>query len=789
MDSISLDELKERRQWLVWRSETGAGSKPTKVPYSPLTGHRTGSDEPHRSEWTTYDEATACVSPGGFSGVGVVLTDGLNGIDIDHRSLQDEVTKDVLSKVCSYAERSPFGDGLHILFSVDTDRLPADFIPTYGGGYYKKNNENGIECYLPSISGSRYFTFTGDAVVGLPINDCTEGVLEFLDAYMRRPEPIARTQMTSAPNRAGAALTDDEVIAKALAARNGDKFARLWQGDTSDHNDDDSAADLALCSHLAFWCKGDTAQMDRLFRQSRLMRGKWDRDDYREPTLSKALEGITEFYNPAAPRPILRDGLGEVAIIGGLVEKLDSLSDDGFSDLFVKECGHRIRHSEALGWLVWSGRVWKQSNPEAQELFKEFAAWFETDVKSLHTSTGATRTEAQWDDDKERERWAKGKQDYLRLLKAFAKSMRTHNKIAGCMKLASSAVNVTVEELDNDPYLLNTPSGTVNLKTGELLPHDPAYYCTKATKYATTDNTDASMWDSLLSLISCGDDELVEYLQYIAGMALVGKTYVEAAFIAYGGGANGKSTFFNALYEVLGSYSGKLPADALMSTGRSARFDLAGLLGKRLVIASETEEGQRLSNAMLKQIASTDTITAEEKYKSRFEFAPSFTVVLYTNFLPKVPSSDNGTWRRLKVIPFNATIANPEHDYLERLLRQSGGAILRWAIEGACRFIANNLKLPQCGAVEKAIKEYQADNDWLSHFIEECCIVEPATVCKASDLYERYRNHATETGEYPRNSRDFKAALEERSFTHRRAPGGGGNQWVGIEPRREGGYW
>jgi hypothetical protein len=293
MDSISLDDIKKRKQWLVWRLEMNEKGEETKVSYSPITGRKTGCNEPYRPEWTTYDEAFAYASSGGFPGVGVVFTDGLNGIDIDHKALDDAVVQDVLSKVCSYTEKSPSGEGLHILFTLDADRLPDDFVTRYRENkYYKNNRKLGLECYLPNVGGgARWFTFTEDIIFDHPIEDCTEGVVEFLDAYMRKPEPSPRTQIALAPIRTRALLTDDEVISKARTATNGEKFAGLWDGDTSVHNDDDSAADLALCNILAYWCGGDKVQMDRLFRQSGLMRDKWERDDYREWTLDKALEG------------------------------------------------------------------------------------------------------------------------------------------------------------------------------------------------------------------------------------------------------------------------------------------------------------------------------------------------------------------------------------------------------------------------------------------------------------------------------------------------------------------
>ncbi|HEM5964562.1 TPA: DNA primase, partial [Streptococcus suis] len=161
------------------------------------------------------------------------------------------------------------------------------------------------------------------------------------------------------------------------------------------------------------------------------------------------------------------------------------------------------------------------------------------------------------------------------------------------------------------------------------------------------------LWLETLATFFCGNQELIDYVQMVVGMAAIGKVYQEHLIIAYGSGANGKSTFWNTIARVLGNYSGKLSADALtMSVRRNVSPEMAELKGKRLIIASEMSEGMRLNTSMVKQLCSTDEILAEKKYKAPFHFVPSHTLVLYTNHLPKVGANDDGIWRRLIVIPF-----------------------------------------------------------------------------------------------------------------------------------------
>lgn len=300
-----------------------------------------------------------------------------------------------------------------------------------------------------------------------------------------------------------------------------------------------------------------------------------------------------------------------------------------------------------------------------------------------------------------------------------------------------------------------------------MKPHDPSSMCTKMTMFSPS-NDGEKMWDDFLDVVTQNDKEFKNYLQYIAGQAVIGKIYHEGVVIAHGDGANGKSTLFNTIFDVLGDYSGKIPAEALTTKVKNAKVDLAELLGKRFILASETEEGQRLSIGMLKQIASVDDIVAEKKYHDPFTFTPSHLTVLYTNYLPKVGSNDKGTWRRLIVAPFNADIANPQKDFAEKLIARSSGAVMKWLVEGAQLFLKANYNLPNCKAVEDAIKKYRDENDWVSSFIEDCCIVGKLEKVSGSRLYEVYKEWSTEMGEYVRRNRDFAQALKVAGYESKR---------------------
>ena len=324
--------------------------------------------------------------------------------------------------------------------------------------------------------------------------------------------------------------------------------------------------------------------------------------------------------------------------------------------------------------------------------------------------------------------------------------------------------------------MLNTPSGTYDLRVGitDAHEHRAGDFITKMTSVDPSD-TGKDIWDAALDTFFLGDTELMGYVQEIVGLAAIGKVYIEALIIAYGEGRNGKSTFWNTISRVLGTYSGNMSADTLtVGCKRNVKPELAEAKGKRLIIAAEMEEGMRLNTSTVKQLCSTDEIYAEKKYKDPFSYVPSHTLVLYTNHLPKVGAIDAGTWRRLIVIPFNAKIEGNSDikNYADYLYDKAGGAILTWIVEGAKRVIAKDYHITQPQVVQDAITRYRENNDWLAHFLNDCCEVDKAYKEKSGELYNAYRSYCTQVGEYTRSTTDFYVALESAGFDRHKTNAG-----------------
>lgn len=407
--------------------------------------------------------------------------------------------------------------------------------------------------------------------------------------------------------------------------------------------------------------------------------------------------------------------------------KPDDFSDVGQAEVLAREYSNVLRYSPATDYIVYNGAFWEESKPKSQaaaqalttrqleeaenEIKKIMKEMDENGAAAILAAVGPKK--AVFD-----ETQAKSFEKYQAAIAYgnYAIKRRDSKYIASVLKEARPMLEIEQKVLDSDEFLLNTPSATYDLRTGEATEHNALNLITKQT---LTDPSDkgAEKWEDALNTFFCGDTDLIDYVQKIVGLSAVGKVYVEALIIAYGEGRNGKSTFWNAVSRVLGSYSGNISADILtMGCRRNVKPELAEAKGKRLLIASELEEGMRLNTANVKQLCSTDEIYAEKKYKDPFSYIPTHTLVLYTNHLPKVGAIDKGTWRRLIVIPFEAKIEskNDVKNYADYLFENAGGAILSWIIEGAKKVIDCNFKIEPPQKVKEAIDTYKENNDWLS---------------------------------------------------------------------------
>lgn len=452
-------------------------------------------------------------------------------------------------------------------------------------------------------------------------------------------------------------------------------------------------------------------------------------------------------------------------------------TDVGQAGVLVREYGEIMAFSKATGFLIYDGSVWREDETQARKLSQVLTTWQLEEARERIRAARKKLDEAIEADPQDPEavtaaNLALKSEEKFR---SYVLSRRSSTRISSTLTEAAPQVAVKVEQLDADGYLLNTPAGTVDLRTGEIKPHSPKDYCTKITT-VSPGNDGREEFEAFLSQLSCEDPDFIRYLQEITGLACIGVVKVEQLITAYGSGGNGKSTFFNVLFKVLGDYSGMLSAETLTVQSRKNKSpEYAELRGKRLVIAAELEEGLRLDTAVVKKLCSTDPVYAERKYKDPFYFFPSHHVVLFTNHLPKVGTNDDGTWSRLQVLPFQAKFrgqAGEIKDYAEELYQKCGGYVLRWMIEGAGIVIRNMFMIRQPDCVLEAIGRYKDENDWLSKFLDEYCDQGGNYSTESGRLYRIYRTWCDDVGEFKRSAADFKKAMEARGFRYHKSKTG-----------------
>lgn len=465
--------------------------------------------------------------------------------------------------------------------------------------------------------------------------------------------------------------------------------------------------------------------------------------------------------------------------------KPEDFSDVGQAVVLAREYNESLRYSPSTGYLVYNGSFWEESDPlsqaVAQELTTRQLAEAEIEIKKRlkeMEQNGAFEILAQMGAKKAVSAFNEVQAHSFELYedainyKKYAIKRRDSKYISSALKEVRPMVGITQNLLDEDEFLLNTPSGTYDLRKGasDIRNHNAFDYITKQTT-VDADSVGADLWEDALNTFFCKDKALIDYVQKIVGLSAIGKVYVEALIIAYGEGRNGKSTFWNVVSRVLGTYSGNISADVLtVGCKRNVKPELAEAKGKRLLIAAELEEGMRLNTSNVKQLCSTDEIYAEKKYKAPFSYIPSHTLVLYTNHLPKVGAIDKGTWRRLIVIPFQAKIegSNDVKNFADYLFENAGGAILSWVIAGAKKVIEDNYHIEPPQKVQDAIRKYKENNDWMSHFLMECCEVDESYTAKSGEVYNSYRSYCTQVGDFIRSTADFYTALESNGFDRKK---------------------
>ncbi len=340
------------------------------------------------------------------------------------------------------------------------------------------------------------------------------------------------------------------------------------------------------------------------------------------------------------------------------------------------------------------------------------------------------------------------------------------NRIDAMIDLGKDEVPVTPAQLDADPWKLNVLNGTVDLKTGERLPHNRGDLITKLAPVEYDPEAKAPVFEEFLEKV-LPIEALRKFVQRAIGYSLTGDVSEQVLFFLHGSGANGKTTLMNAFLGLSGDYGMQAAPDLLVAKGTTHPTELADLFGARFVASTEVEDRRRLAENLVKQLTGGDRIKARYMRQDFWEFDPTHKIWLSANHKPEVRGTDHAIWRRIKLIPFGVTIQKRDQDpRLPGKLKEELPGILAWAVRGCLEWQAEGLGEPK--EVTQATEGYRAEQDVLAAFIEECCWVDRNAQVKFKALWSAYQDWCQEAGEHSGSRMKFGKRLDERGFENRR---------------------
>lgn len=800
-------ELKDRDQWVVWKSiPAGEGKKPKKIPFNARSGEEAESNNP--ATWCDYGTALMAYieQPDRYAGIGYVLTefDPFVGIDCDDCIIDGNIepwaTALHATMGCTYAEISQSGQGFKMIVrgtipssaKPQKAKIPTDIIPA--------DQQGRIEMY----ADRRFFALTGNI---LPTASrkivSVNGELTELHAKLKpqqqlptnapAPQRVAPDGSVDAFTRAWVERVERTAVEAVRSAVAGER-----------HNVRVAQARL-LGGLVAHGLMDETYAADVLFRA--------------QPPVANVMQELNAIYagieygkasplpipTPDTPEPIFIDGVAHCPTHhtplrrasnsnGWLCKPGDDLcfwwkgegysapqavpapapqaapagtpppdddstpvdihgmdipehmTDTGNAQRMIRLFGKDVRHSGALGFLVWDGACWQKDESGIV-------------VRMAQQTALSIYAEAQQEEDED-------------VRKALLKHARHSENLSGIHNMTTllgsqEGVTTRMDQFDSNDWLLNAENGIVDLTTGALLSHNRSELMTKKTPAAYNPNATCPTWLTFLDRIFAGDAEMIGYIQRMMGYCLTGSIRAQVMFIAYGSGANGKSVFVNILDSLLGSYATTAdPSTFIVQEKDKIRSDLARLAGARFVSTVELDEGRRLSESLIKRVTGDDVIVARFLQQNEFSFTPKFKLLMATNHAPVIRNNDYAIWRRIRLIPFDVTIPPEERDEgLTDKLKLELPGILAWAVQGCLAWQKDGLKEPQ--KVLVATETYRSNMDLIGQFMEDYIIKGAAMTAPCADVYKAYTSFCEDGGERPMSQRAFGIKMSERGFVNR----------------------
>lgn len=420
-------------------------------------------------------------------------------------------------------------------------------------------------------------------------------------------------------------------------------------------------------------------------------------------------------------------------------------TDLGNAERFIAMHSGNLRYvPQWKQWLVWDGKRWSPDEGGA--------------VMRLAIATAKAMASA-----------ADGGTDFAK----WAIKSQDAAKLSAMIKLAATSAHVEIdcETLDSDPFLLNCENGTIDLRSGALREHRREDLITKLTAVSFDSTATCPTWDRFLATVLGGDEELGAFLRRACGYALTGDVREHVLFVLHGSGANGKSTFLNAIQDALGPYAAPAVEDLLLEKDTTSHAtELADLKGVRLAICIETPRGKWFAENRLKQLTGGDRIKARRLYEDFWSFLPTHKFFVGTNHRPAVSEGSEAIMRRLRFVPFEVTIPETDRDpQLGAKLRDELPGILAWCVRGCSEWQRDGLGMPS--KVKEATEAYRKEQDPVSAFLAECCERDASGKVEPGDLLAAYRHWANDNDAIVVSTPDFQDRLTSLGFTPRKTNG------------------
>lgn len=742
-------ELRNLKQWGLFELKwVEARKKNTKIPINPYDGSAGKSNDPNT--WSDFDTAMRALHDvERADGLAFYFANGYVGLDIDHidSNLEDWRAGDndpnnLVNKFQdltdnTYMEVSQSGTGIHAIFK---GKIPG-----------KRRRKGNYEMYQTG----RFFALTGNNIIPDPtIKSMSDDEMKTLYEFLFGKDNIVQLHSES-DNITPVDLSVVEIIKRAEnSAKTGTRFTMFMKGGWEQFYSSHSEADMAFANDLAFWTGRDFHKMDTIFRNSSLMREKFDEKHgavtYGTSLLNKAINETQNIYNPESDSQDSESSY-TFSFNEDKTKKIIPRSwDDQGRGLRMKDQFATVLKFNAVDkkWFFFNGSYWQEDigNQKVELAAERVANSIKKEKPELSFSTKT-------DEDKAMNEWYR-----------FQKDSRSHMAKIHMIDEFKKYVIVKHGEFDKEDMLLNTESGYVDLSNGELHNHDIDKKFSHQTLAEYSDNVDAPLWEKFLNQIFNSDEELIHYVQKAIGYSFTGSVDEQCLFILNGRGRNGKSVFSNVVSDVAGNYAKQMNVQTIVAKKNqsgSANSDIARLEGARIVTSSELNEGDRFDESLVKQLTGGDKILARFLYGSEFEYKPKFKIWMATNHLPIIRGTDDGIWRRIKIIPFNIQIPKEKVDKkLEYKLKAEYTGILNWIVQGAIMWQQEGLEDPE--AVRQVIENYRAEMDPLDAFLEECCTTGQNYSIKARDMYDAYHEWAKESEEYKMSLNKFGREMSKK---------------------------